>query len=105
MRREEAVVVPGMWAGMAITEAGGVSGWHHHGDCETGAYVVAGEFKVEFGPSGSEEVVAGPGDFVHIPAHAIHRESNPTSAPSQVVVMRAGRGPVVVNVAGPAPPD
>ena len=45
------------------------------------------------------------GDFVHVPKGAIHRESNPDDNESRLVVVRAGRGPAVVNVDGPAPGD
>jgi uncharacterized RmlC-like cupin family protein len=49
-------------------------------------------------------VDAGPGDFVFVPKGAIHREGNPTDDESHLVVVRAGTGPAVVNVEGPAPP-
>lgn len=45
---------------------------------------------------------AGPGDFLLIPAHEIHREGNPTDATTEVVLVRAGQGEVVFNVDGPA---
>jgi uncharacterized RmlC-like cupin family protein len=57
---------------------------------------------MEFGPGGTEVVEAGPGDFLHVPKGAIHREENPTDDESRIVVVRAGRGPAVINVEGPA---
>jgi uncharacterized RmlC-like cupin family protein len=59
---------------------------------------------MEFGPGGEVVVDAGPGDFVFVPKGAIHREGNPTDEESHLVVVRAGTGPAVVNVEGPAPP-
>lgn len=59
--REEAVAVEGMWAGVAITEAGMTSGWHHHGDYDTTVYVVSGALRMESGPGGEAVVEAGPG--------------------------------------------
>ena len=31
-----------MWSGTVDTEAGAVSGWHHHGDHDTTLYIGAG---------------------------------------------------------------
>ena len=101
--REQAIAVDGLWAGVARTEAHAISGWHHHADYDTSIYVVSGTLRMESGPAGSMTVDAGPGDFLHVPKGAIHREGNPGDIESQVVVVRAGRGPVVVNVDGPAP--
>jgi mannose-6-phosphate isomerase-like protein (cupin superfamily) len=41
------------------------------------------------------------GDFIHIPAGAAHRESNPGSEPNLAVFSRAGSGTVTVNVEAP----
>ena len=101
MAREEAIQTNGMWAGFVTTEAGMVSGWHHHGEYESAIYVITGGIRMEFGPGGSERFDAGPGDFVYVPKHAIHRESDPASEPSTIVVVRAGRGEPVFNVEGP----
>ena len=102
MIREQAVVVEGMWAGLVRTEAGMTSVWHHHGDYQTAIYVVAGSLRMEFGPGGTGVVEAEPGDFLHVPPGAVHREGNPGNAESQLVVVRAGHGPAVINVDGPA---
>ena len=101
--REEAVAVEGMWGGLARTAPGMTTAWHHHGDYDTAVYVVSGTMRMESGPGGAAVVEAGPGDFVFVPKGAIHRESNPGDAESQLVVVRAGSGPPVVNVNGPAP--
>lgn len=105
MVREQAVAVPGMWAGFVRTDARMTSGWHHHGDHDTSVYVVDGTLRMEFGPGGHDVVEAGPGDFVHVPKGAIHREGNPGDAENHLVVVRAGTGPPVVNVEGPAQGD
>ena len=42
-----------------------------------------------------------PGDFVHVPAFTVHRESNPTDEPSVAVIARAGGGIPTVNVDPP----
>ena len=101
MHREEAVATDRTWAGHVTTEAGMVSGWHHHADHESHIYVVSGGLRMESGPGGRDVVDAGPGDFVFVPPHTVHREGNPTGTDSELVVVRAGSGEVVVNVDGP----
>jgi uncharacterized RmlC-like cupin family protein len=99
MSREQAIVLDDLWSGRVRTDPGATSGWHHHGDHDTVVYVVHGAFRVET----STAVVQGdPGDFVHVPAHTVHRESNPTGEIAEVVLVRRGTGPVVVNVDGPS---
>jgi uncharacterized RmlC-like cupin family protein len=103
--REQAIAVDGLWSGLVRTEPGVASGWHHHGEHDTSVYVIEGTVRVEFGPGGTRGCDAGPGDFVHIPRHLVHREVNAGSTPSQEIVTRSGTGPLTVNVDGPAPPD
>lgn len=103
MVREQAIATDGMWSGFVRTAPQMTSGWHHHGEHDTAIYVVNGALRMEFGPEGGEVVEAGPGDFVHVPKGAIHREGNPTDAESHLVVVRAGDGPPTINVDGPPP--
>jgi uncharacterized RmlC-like cupin family protein len=105
MVREQAIAIEGMWAGLVRTEAHMISGWHHHGDQDSAIYVVSGALRMECGPGGAVVVDAEPGGFLHVPRGAIHRESNPGGIESQIVVVRSGQGPAVVNVDGPAPAD
>ena len=102
MDRREAFATDRMWAGVARTVAGMVSGWHHHGAYETTIYVLTGSLRMEFGPGGSNTLDAGPGDFVYVPKGVVHRESNPSAEPADIVVVRAGEGESTVNVDGPA---
>jgi uncharacterized RmlC-like cupin family protein len=101
MHREQAVTTDRSWAGYVTTEAGMVSGWHHHGDYESHIYVISGTLRMESGPEGRAVVEARPGDFVFVPPHTVHREGNPTSTESTVIVVRAGSGEAVFNVEGP----
>lgn len=103
MDRQQAFATEGMWSGFVRTEAGMVSGWHHHGDYETVIYVLTGALRMEFGADGAETVDAAPGDFLYVPRGAVHRESNPTADPADIVVVRAGSGESTFNVDGPAP--
>jgi uncharacterized RmlC-like cupin family protein len=101
MTREEALATGNMWAGFVRTEAGMVSGWHHHGEHHSVIYVLDGAMRMESGPGGAEVLDATPGDFLDVPPHVIHRESNPTDQEAHIVVFRAGTGPVVINLDGP----
>lgn len=102
MQRQRAIDVPGLWSGLVHTEPAATSGWHHHGDHETMLYVVTGAMRLEFGPGGTSVVDAGPGEFIHVPAGAVHRESNPTDVRATAVIARAGTGAPTINVDGPA---
>ncbi len=103
MARERAFELPALWAGRVTTAPGAVSGWHHHDRNESSLYVVSGLLRLEFeGYDG--HVDAGPGDFVHVPAFTVHRESNPTDQPSVAVIARAGGGIPTVNVETAPPP-
>ncbi len=101
MIREQAVATDRMWAGLARTEAGMVSGWHHHGGYESTLYVLTGALRMEFGPGGAQVLEAGPGDFLYVVPGAVHRESNPSDEESRIVVVRSGSGEPVINVDGP----
>lgn len=72
MIREEAVATDRMWAGLARTEVGMASGWHHHGGYESTIYVLSGALRMEFGPGGTEVLEAGPGDFLYVAPGAVH---------------------------------
>jgi uncharacterized RmlC-like cupin family protein len=103
MSRRVGIDVAGMWSGTVDTEPGAASGWHHHGEHETALYVVSGRMRLESGPGGAHAVEAEPGDFLHVPAYAIHRELNPGAQASRAVIVRCGSGVPTVNVDGPAP--
>jgi uncharacterized RmlC-like cupin family protein len=102
MVREEAFHTDTTWAGVARNAARAISGWHHHGDHESTIYVVSGRIRIECGPGGGTVLDGGPGDFLFIPPHEVHRESNPTDGTTEIVLVRGGQGAVVVNVDGPA---
>jgi uncharacterized RmlC-like cupin family protein len=100
MHRRHAFSLDALWAGQVTTAPGARSGWHHHDVNESSLYVVSGILRLEFeGHEGWLDARAG--DFVHVPAHTVHRESNPTDAPSLAVIVRAGGGVPTVNVEPP----
>jgi len=100
MDRQRAFELPLLWAGQVETAPGAVSGWHHHDLNESSLYVVRGILRLEF--EGHDGFIdAGPGDFVHVPAFTVHRESNPLDEPSLAVIARVGGGVPTVNVDAP----
>ena len=101
MRRQKAFEAPGLWAGVVDTDPGAASGWHHHGEHESSLYLLAGGRGFEFGRTWFVGVEAQAGDFLHVPAGAVHREINPGDVVSRAVIARAGAGAPTVNVDRP----
>jgi cold shock CspA family protein/uncharacterized protein YjlB len=100
MNRQRAFELPLLWAGQVETAPGVVSGWHHHDRNESSLYVVRGVLRFEFaGHDGHLDAVAG--DFVHVPAFTVHRETNPGDETSLAVIARVGGGIPTVNVEAP----
>jgi uncharacterized RmlC-like cupin family protein len=92
-----------LWMGQTVMSPGGASGDHHHGESETGIYVVAGTPAFAFRDPDSGEVVrlqAKPGDFVWVPPHVPHREENPGGTEAVLVVARSTQEAIVVNLPG-----
>lgn len=98
MERAHAITVEGLTSGTVSVGPGVVSGWHHHGTHETSIHVLRGTLHMEFAGGAFD---AREGDFIHVPAGAVHRESNPGTEPNLAVFSRAGRGTVTVNVEAP----
>ncbi len=92
-----------LWVGRATTPAGTVSGWHHHGDCETAIYVVSGRARFRWGLGGRDMAEVGPGDFLAVAPNAIHQEEALGEEPVVLVVARSCSGVLVVNMDAPEP--
>ena len=89
---------------MGQTHVGGGarSGDHHHGESETGIFVVSGSPVFVFRDPVSGSVVrleTAPGDYVWVPPHVPHREENPSpDADAVVVIARSTQEAIVVSV-------
>lgn len=107
--RREAALAPdttgttSLWMGLATTPPGTVSAWHHHGDCETGIYVVQGRGRFSWGPEGTESAEVGPGDFLSVPPYVVHREEVLGPEEFVMVIARGCSGVLSVDVPGPTP--
>jgi uncharacterized RmlC-like cupin family protein len=91
-----------LWMGRTELPPGVTSGDHHHGESETGIYVVSGSPAFVFRDPASGEVVrleTQPGDYVWVPPHVPHREENLSPDQAAVVVIaRSTQEAIVVNV-------
>jgi uncharacterized RmlC-like cupin family protein len=78
-----------------------ISADHHHGEAETGIYVVSGNPVFVFLEDGEERrIETGPGDYVYVPPYVPHREENPSLEEEAVVVLaRSTQEGIVVNLA------
>jgi uncharacterized RmlC-like cupin family protein len=105
MRRYEAVSgrMTGsrkLWMGKTIVGPGMVSSDHHHGEAETGIYVVSGHPVFVFLEDDEERrIETQPGDYVYVPPYVPHREENPSPDEEAVVVLaRSTQEGIVVNL-------
>ena len=87
----------GIYMAIVSTGPGTVSTVHHHRECETGIYILEGSARFRYGEGLAQSVEATAGDFVYIPAHAVHTEDNlSATAPLRVMIARNCPGSVVV---------
>ncbi len=92
----------GLWMGFVSTPAALASGAHHHGDAESGIYILRGAIKFYFGDMLEKEVVAEEGDFLYVPPLTVHVEENLSAIePVEFIVARNGTEALVVNVLDP----
>jgi uncharacterized RmlC-like cupin family protein len=91
-----------LWMGRTELPPGVNSGDHHHGESETGIYVVAGTPVFVFRDPASGHAVrleAQPGDYIWVPPWVPHREENPSPDETAVIVLaRSTQEAIVVNV-------
>jgi len=91
-----------IWMGKNHVAPGMRSADHHHGEAETGIYVVSGHPVFVFRDPGDGKLIrleASPGDYVWVPPHVPHREENPSADTEAVVVIaRSTQEAIVVNV-------
>jgi uncharacterized RmlC-like cupin family protein len=92
-----------LWYGKVSNEPGFRSLPHHHGEAETGGYVLHGRGRIYFGENYSEWVDMEEGDFVFVPPHMPHVEVNLSSDDDLVWVTTRTPENIVVNL--PDVPD
>lgn len=87
-----------IWYGKVSNEPGYRSLPHHHGEAETGGYVLKGRARIYFGADYAEYIDMSEGDFVFVPPFMPHVEAN-MSRDAELVWLTA-RTPenIVVNL-------
>ncbi|MBI3734705.1 MAG: cupin domain-containing protein [Chloroflexi bacterium] len=91
-----------IYSAIVITVPGGKTDSHHHAECETAIYILKGRALYRFGDRLEQVVTAAEGDFVYIPAHAIHTEENLSEVEElHVLVTRNCPGPKTIVVPYP----
>jgi uncharacterized RmlC-like cupin family protein len=65
-----------LWFGKASNAPGFRSLPHHHGEAETGAYVLSGRARIYFGQDYQDYVDLSEGDFMYVPPFIHHLEAN-----------------------------
>jgi uncharacterized RmlC-like cupin family protein len=90
-----------IWMGQNSVSPGANSGNHHHGESETGIYVVSGHPVFIYAEDGAEvRLATSPGDYVFVPPFVRHREENPNPDEEAVVILsRSTQEAIVENVA------
>ncbi len=98
---EEAYTDPNGWVGYLTLEPGAASGWHHHGEWSSYACVLRGVLRWEFGAEGADAIEVGAGDTGRMPPWLVHRDVSAGEETLEMILFRAGTGPLTIDVDGP----
>lgn len=98
---EEAFADATGWVGFIALPPGATSHWHHHGEWVSYAAVQRGVLRWEFGSDGADAIEVAAGDVGRMPAWAVHRDVSAGAEPLEMVLFRAGSGPLTIDVDGP----
>lgn len=91
-----------IWMGYATLPPGSRTDVHHHGESETGVYIISGLARWVLGDTLDSVVEAEPGDFVFIPPHVLHYEENASEMDSvEMIVARSSDEAIVINRTDP----
>ena len=107
MRREAAIAqntvgAEKIWLGYVELGPGLVSAVHHHGEAESGIYIISGDARFFTGDQLDQAHEAHAGDFVWVPPHVVHVEMNTNSAePVRMVVARSTQDSLTFNLPTP----
>ncbi|MEV4734750.1 cupin domain-containing protein [Saccharopolyspora sp. NPDC049426] len=87
-----------IWYGRVSNEPGYRSLPHHHGEAETGGYVLKGKGRIWYGPSYSKYEDLEEGDFVFVPPFMPHVEGNMSTTEELVWLTCRTPDNIVVNL-------
>ena len=87
-----------IWFGRVSNEPGYRSYPHHHGDAETGGYVLKGHGRIYFGADYRQFIDMSEGDFVFVPPNMPHVEVNMSTVDELVWLTCRTPDNIVVNL-------
>jgi uncharacterized RmlC-like cupin family protein len=87
-----------IWFGKVSNKPGYRSPPHHHGEAETGGYVLRGKGRIYFGENYAEYLDMSEGDFVFVPPYMHHVEANMSIEEDLVWLTTRTPDNIVVNL-------
>jgi uncharacterized RmlC-like cupin family protein len=87
-----------IWFGQVFNEPGYRSLPHHHGEAETGGYVLRGIARIYFGEDYKKFVDMKAGDWVFVPPYMPHVEANMSTTEELVWLTARTPDNIVVNL-------
>ena len=87
----------GIHLAIATIPAGCSSTPHYHVNCESAIYVSKGRGRFLVGEHLETSLPIGPGDFLYIPAEAVHQPVNDGDQPMELIVARNTPVEIVVE--------
>ncbi len=92
-----------IWLGYVELGPGLISAVHHHGEAESGIYIISGNARFFSGDALDQPQDAHAGDFVWVPPQLVHVEMNRSaSEPVRMVVARSTQASLTFNLPTPA---
>lgn len=92
-----------LWVGWVELGPGLVSAVHHHGEAESGIFIVSGRARFYTGAELEDSFEAREGEFIWVAPNVIHVEQNvDMNQPVRMVVARSTQETLVFNVATPS---
>jgi uncharacterized RmlC-like cupin family protein len=107
MRRESAVAqqtvgAQKIWFGYAELPPACISAVHHHGEAESGIYIISGHARFFSGDALDQPQDAHTGDFVWVPPNLVHVEMNVSQTePVRMAVTRSTQAALTFNLPTP----
>jgi uncharacterized RmlC-like cupin family protein len=91
-----------IWLGYVELPPGCTSAVHHHGEAESGIYIISGRARFYTGEQLDERHEAHSGDFVWVPPNLMHVEMNTSQTePVRMVVARSTQAALTFNLPTP----
>ncbi|PKB83955.1 MAG: hypothetical protein BZY88_01200 [SAR202 cluster bacterium Io17-Chloro-G9] len=88
----------GIHLAIATIPAGCSSSPHYHVNCESAIYVSKGTGRFLVGDQLETSLIIGPGDFIYVPAEAVHQPVNDGFEPMELIVARNTPVEIVVEI-------